>query len=226
MSISRVRAFVALAFAVAVIAATAAVTSPAQAYSSPAIWVGSPVDGTWGTYPYADTTPSGGHHTVFKASPRNDWSVDLPTGSGQAVVLYVAPSNSAYNNQVTTKVTQIIDNDACRYGGGGDLVTVGVYYNNTLYGHTSYTHLKRDPSLYVGKTVSRWGTTLGTVAHLSGAATGGSNCWTGPHVHMELRAQTQYACWNRTYTNFASLWRTNFVGFVSGPLTSAAVACP
>src|SRR4051794_25641601 len=63
-------------------------TSPAAAYQSPAIWVGSPVSGTWGMPGDASTTPSGGHHKLYKASPQNDWSVDLPTGAGTAAYLY------------------------------------------------------------------------------------------------------------------------------------------
>lgn len=200
--------------------------SSAQAYSSPNIWVGSPVSGTWGQPGDSSTTPDGGHHLLVKASPPNDWAGDLPTGAGD-VTLYVAPSNSAYNNAVTTKVTQIIDDSACKNGGGGDLVTVGIYYNGSPYGQATYAHLDRDPGLYVGKAVPRWNTRLGGVAQLSGGATGGGDCWTGPHVHLELRAQTQYACWNKGYSYAGyPISRTNFVGFVSGPLSGAAQRCP
>lgn len=212
---------------VAVATSLAVGAAPAHAYADPLIWVGSPVDGTWGTRPYADTTPAGGHHRLVKATPRNDWSVDLRTGAGSDVYLYAAPSNSAFNNAVTARVTQIVDDNACSAGGGGDFVTVGIYYNGTLYGHATYAHLDRDGSLYVGKPISRWGTWLGKVASLTGGATGGSNCWTGPHVHFELRAQSpHWSCWNRTYANFVNLYRTNFVGFVSGPLsTTRAMPC-
>jgi hypothetical protein len=190
----------------------------APAYPSPAIWVGSPINGRWGGQSPAS------HHRLVKAQPQNDWAVDLP--STGTVQLYVAASNPAYNARVTTKVTQIVDNAACRSGGGGDFVTVGIYYNGTLYGHATYAHLDRNPVLYVGRPVSRWGALLGSVARLSGSATGGSNCWTGPHVHFELRAQTQYACWNRGLWAGHPLAKTNFVGFVSGPLASYSRPCP
>lgn len=127
---------------------------------------------------------------------------------------------------MTTKIT-LVDDNACTNGGGGDFVTVGVYYNGTLYGRATFAHIDRDGSLYVGKPVPRWGTYLGNVANLSGGSTGGSNCWTGPHVHFELRAETNYACWNRGYDRAGyPLTHTNFLGFLSGPLTAAATACP
>jgi hypothetical protein len=199
----------------------------AQAYTSPNIWVGSPVAGTWGCCRDWGTTAGGGHHRLVKASPRNDWATDLTSGAGSAAYLYAAPSNSALNNAVTAKIIQIVDDNACANGGGGDFVTVGIYYNGTLYGRATYAHLDRDGSLYVGKPVSRWGTYLGSVAQLSGGATGGPSCWTGAHVHFELRAETNYACWNRGYTSAGyPLGRENFLGFLSGPLGGAATACP
>ena len=218
---------VGIAFLAVSAGAVALDATPAEAYSSPAIWVGSPVDGTWGCCGDWGTTPGGGHHKLVKASPGNDWAGDLPSGAGSAVYLYAAPSNSAYNGNVTARVTQIVDDSACANGGGGDFVTIGIYYNGTLYGRATYAHLDRNGSLAVGQSISRWGTWLGNVANLSGSATGGANCWTGPHVHFEMRAETQYACWNRGYTYAGyPVSRTNFLGFLSGPLSSAATACP
>jgi hypothetical protein len=138
----------------------------------------------------------------------------------------VAPSNSAYNTQVTARVTQLIRGNACRLGGGADLVTIGIYYNGASYGQVTYAHLIASSSLYVGKAVPRWGTYLGYVATSVDPGPAGSDCWTGPHVHTELRATTQYACWNRGYILGSSLQRTNFIGFVSGPLATYARACP
>lgn len=197
--------------------------TPASAYQSPLIWVGSPIAGTWGESPQT-------HHLLYKASPSNDWATDV-AGSNQSAYLYVAPSNAAYNSGVSTRVSQIIDDAACAYGGGGDLVTVQILYNGTSYGQVTYAHLDRNPNLYVGQPVARWGTWLGNVANLwdgHGGGTGGSNCWTGPHVHTELRATTQYACWNRTYAPYASsLGPSNFIGFISGPLSySGKSPCP
>lgn len=203
--------------------------APVNAYQSPLIWVGSPVQARWGQTPAS-------HICLAKAAPANDWCTDLytPDGrSGQPAYLYVAPSNSAYNNAVTTKVTQIIDNNACRLGGGGDLVTVGIYYNGVSYGQVTYAHLDRNPSLYVGMPIARWGSWLGNMASLAngnggGPGPGGANCWTNPHVQTELRATTQYACWNRGYVPYSSnLSRSNFIGFISGPLNySGKTPCP
>ncbi|MGH9154973.1 MAG: hypothetical protein ACRD1K_03785 [Acidimicrobiales bacterium] len=186
------------------------------------------MNGTWGLAGDASTTPAGGHHKLAEASPQNDFAGDLTnTGPGQAAYLYVAPSNSAYNGRVTTVVSQIIDDNACRLGGGGDLVTVQIRFDGATVGQVTYAHLDRNSALYIGQPVNRWGTYLGTTANLSGGATGGSGCWTGPHVHAELRASSNYACWNRGYSPGQGISRSNFVGFVSGPsLTSYSRACP
>ncbi|WP_422770484.1 hypothetical protein ACN28C_27865 [Plantactinospora sp. WMMC1484] len=203
--------------------------APASAYQSPLIWVGSPVSARWGESPSS-------HICLAKASPANDWCTDLYTpdgSSGQPAYLYVAPSNSAYDSAVTTKVSQIIDDSACRLGGGGDLVTVQIFYNGASYGQVTYAHLDRNPSLYVGQWVGRWGTYLGNMANLAngnggGPGPGGASCWTGPHIHTELRATTQYACWNRGYVPYQSnLVTPNFIGFVSGPLNYGGKSpCP
>jgi hypothetical protein len=212
--------------AIVLLLSVVAGTMPAQAYSSPSIWVGSPVKGTWGAEGDSSTTPNGDHHRLVKASPQNDWAVDLPSLAGTDVYLYVAPSDSRHK-AISTRVSQIIDDSACRLGGGGDLVTVSVYFNEMLYGQVTYAHLDRDGSLYVGKQIPRWGTHLGKVANLPPGATGGSNCWTGPHVHFEMRAETQKACWNKGYSYSGyPVSRTNFLGFVSGPLSGTATRCP
>ena len=211
------------ALAIAALLLSLVFSTPASAYQSPAIWVGSPISGTWGESPAT-------HHILFKASPQNDWATDIAAGAGQSAYLYVAPSDSVYNAAVTTRVRQIIDNSACRYGGGGDLVTVEVFYNGTSYGQVTYAHLERNPNLYQGQWINRWGTKLGTIANLwdgSGGGTGGSGCWTGPHIHTELRATTQYACWNKGYRSGSWLNSSNFIGFISGPLSSSGkTACP
>jgi hypothetical protein len=217
-----------IGLALVLTAAIPLTSRPAEAAAAPAIWVGSPVNGTWGVSGIGSTTPAGNHHRLVKASPQNDWAVDLSrTGAGPAAILYVAPSNAAYNSRVTTRVGQIIDNSACANGGGGDLVTIRILFDGVTVGQVTYAHLNRNPALAVGQNVTRWGTQLGTVANLTGGATGGANCWTGPHVHTELRATTNYACWNRGFRTGQGLSRSNFIGFVSGPaLAGTARACP
>jgi hypothetical protein len=165
--------------------------------TAPPIWVGSPVTGTWGNSGRPGSTPAGGHHLLGKTTPSNEWAVDLPVGSGVAVLLFVAAADPANDAAVTTTITQINDNDACLNGGGGDFVTVGIYYQAALVGHVTFAHLDREPSLQVGASVPRWGAKLGRVANLKGKATGGSRCWTGPHVHLEMRAHSQASCWTR-----------------------------
>lgn len=201
---------------------------PSAAHHQPAIWVGSPVKGTWGLAGQPGTTPAGGHHKLVKANPQNDWAVDLTNipNTNRAAYLYVAPSNSGLNNRVTTTVHQIIDNNVCRLGGGGDLVTIAIRLDGTVVGHVSYAHLDRNPNLRVGQRVGRWGTWLGNAANLTAATSGGSGCWTGRHVHFEARASSHYACWNKGYTPGYRVNRTNFLGFTTGPLNSYATRCP
>lgn len=198
-------------------------TPSQQPHPTPPIWVGSPVDGRWGTAGLPGSTPAGRHHTLGKASPRNQWAVDVPSGRGTAVNLYVgSPSQDA---AITTAVTQIVDNDACLAGGGGDFVTIGIYYDGRIVGRVTYAHLDRSPALRVGTSVARWGTTLGTVASLQGDATGGSNCWTGPHVHIELGAAGAAACWIGDYRPGSPLDRADPLGYISGPVGEFANPC-
>ena len=194
--------------------------------AAPPIWVGSPVTGTWGNSGRPGSTPAGGHHLLGKTSPFNEWAVDLPVGAGNAVLLFVAAADPANDAAVTTAITQINDNDACLLGGGGDFVTVGIYYQTALVGHVTFAHLDREPSLQVGASVPRWGANLGKVASLRGKATGGSRCWTGPHVHLEMRANSQAACWNRGQTVGRRLRQGDLLGFVSGALSTAVAPCP
>lgn len=128
------------------------------------------------------------------------------------------------NGRVTARVTQIIDNNTCRVGGGGDTVTIGLYFDGVLKGRATYAHLARDPGLYVGKVVNRWGTWLGSVERNLAP---NADCWTGPHVHFEMRAEREYSCWNKGLRTGYALSRTNFLGFVSGPTTAgASQRCP
>ncbi|WP_203914071.1 hypothetical protein [Rhizocola hellebori] len=193
---------------------------------APPIWVGSPVATTWGNAGRPGSTPAGGHHLLGKTTPSNEWAVDLPVGAGAAVLLYVAAADPANDAAITTTITQINDDDACIKGGGGDFVTVGIFFRTALVGHVTYAHLDRDPSLTVGASVPRWGANLGKVANLRGRATGGSSCWTGPHVHLEMRAQSQAACWNRGHSVGRKVRQSDSLGFVSGALGAAVAPCP
>lgn len=74
--------------------------------------------------------------------------------SRQGVYLYAAPSDSAYSGNVTARVLHIVDDSTCRLGGGGDFVTVGIYFNGTLYGRATYAHLDRSPNLHSGLLVT------------------------------------------------------------------------
>jgi hypothetical protein len=200
----------------AVWATLLAPATPAHALvaEGPAIWVGSPVDATWGLPDDASTTPAGPHHLLANADPSNDWAVDLTNvGSDRAVYIYAAPNDTSLNDRISATVTQITA--SCRNGGGGQMITVEFYLDGSLpVGSATYAHLDLDPSMYVGRPVSRWGTYLGQAGN---SFASDPNCWTGPHVHLELRSDRHYACWNRGYSDPGHpLYRTNFVGFVGG----------
>ncbi|GHJ44126.1 hypothetical protein Cs7R123_14680 [Catellatospora sp. TT07R-123] len=192
---------------------------PVAAVPQPAVSVGSPVDGRWGRAGEPGSTPAGDHHRLGKATPMNQWAVDLRVPAGTPVVFGVA----ADHGTVTAEITQIVDGDACRAGGGGDFVTVGLYHEGVLLGRVTYAHLRRDRKLRVGSPVAPKAV-LGTVAALDGENTGGPACWTGPHVHLELRSETGGACW-RDRAPGTRVRRGEVVGFVSGPLGRSPTVC-
>lgn len=206
--------------------------SPAAAYG-PDLWVGSPIDGFWNADP-------AGHHVFKKLSDmgvRSDWAVDISRRSDQSVssfvnqdvIVYAAASDPAVDEQLSAQVVYVVKDNACAGGGGGDLVVVEFSQAGVgAIGRAVYGHVRTSFGAGAQATpISRWGGVVGTVADLSGSATGGSNCWTGPHVHLELRAQHDYACWNKGYSIGSTVNPTNFVGFTAGgQLARSARACP
>ncbi|MBS44154.1 MAG: hypothetical protein CMH83_13515 [Nocardioides sp.] len=217
-----------LATAMVMVGLQAAAPRNAAATTTPAIWVGSPIRGTWGVPGDTSTTPGccPAHHMLFKASPRNDWSVDLssiPSGDDR-VLLYAAPSDGRLASRVSARVLQLIDDNACRYGGGGDLVTVGIYFDNVLRGRVTFAHVARNPALRVNGTISRWG---GWIGNVDRGIRRDPACWTGPHVHFEMRAEREYSCWNKGLRTGNGLSRSNFLGFITGPTTArSSQRCP
>jgi len=189
-------------------------SKPAEA---PLVWAGSPVESQWdGGEP---ASPPSVHHWLANARDQGDWAVDLPTASGQKVVLYVAPE--ARGTAVTTKVDQI--GAACANGrNGGSFDTVGIYSGSLRAGSITYAHI--NPSVRLGQTLNRWGSVVGTVG--SGYPRN-SACWTGPHVHLQMYSTKRYSCYNKGYTHNYPVHRTNFVGFTGGNKASAPRrACP
>jgi hypothetical protein len=186
---------------------------PAPAPSN-AVWIGSPVNGMWAWF--ASSLPA--NHPI---SYGGDWSVDLPTASGQDVNLYAAPQYSSL--AVTTVVEKVAP--ACRSGlisDGGYQVVVGIYNGSTKIGKAIYAHI--NPTVSVGQTIPRWGTRLGTIGSYTHNANG---CWDGEHVHFELYSQKNYACFNKGYALQQAVYRTNFIGYTGGNFANhQRAACP
>ena len=186
---------------------------PSQATTN-AVWVGSPVNGTWAYY--ASSLPAS-HHIVWGS----DWSVDLPAGGGQEVILYVAPQDSRLS--VTTRVDKVQATCASgRISDGGYMVEIGIYNGSSKIGRVNYAHIQ--PSVSQGQVVSRWGSRIGTVGSYTRNPTG---CWDGEHVHVEMYSQANYACFNKGFGLRQAVNRTNFIGFTGGNFASRQrAACP
>ena len=181
---------------------------------SNAVWIGSPVNGIWA---WVTSSLPANHHIVYGG----DWSVDLPTGGGQDVILYAAPQYSSLS--VTTVVEEVAP--ACgsgRISDGGYRVAVGIYNGSSKIGRAVYAHI--NPSVSAGQTISRWGTKLGTVGSYRHDPYG---CWDGEHVHFELYSQAHYACFNRGFAFRQAVSRTNFIGYTGGNFANGPrAACP
>lgn len=191
----------ALAAVVATVVVAALTTATASAGPVlPEIWAGSPVSGTW-------NSDARSHHWLANASDQGDWATDIAVAAGTPVVTYIAPQNGGYD--VTTRVDQI--GAGCRSGDGAGFVTVGVYASGTRVGSVTYGHVR--PGVAVGQWISRWGATIGTVA---GGLPVDANCWTGPHIHLQMFNVSKYSCFNRGYGVGSVVDPSNFVGFTGG----------
>ncbi|MBB4910575.1 M23 family metallopeptidase [Actinophytocola algeriensis] len=186
-------------------------TSTAAA-AEPAVWVGSPLAATW---PTGSSLPSQ-HHIPYNG----DWSADLQSVRvGAPVVLYAAPQNGSTSVSARVEIVR----PACASGviaDGGYRVTVGLFTGGTKIGSATYAHI--NPSVSQGATIPRWNTQLGVVGNYRS-----SSCWTGPHVHVELYSQHNYACYNRGWAPGQAMSPTNFIGFTGGAFASGQrAACP
>lgn len=126
------------------------------------------------------TSAPGQHHVPYGG----DWSMDLATGAGTPV--RVRLSHASGSLSLTVRSVR----SACAAGiaYGGRLVEVGVTVGGAYLGWILYSHL--NPSVSVGQSLSV-GQQIGT---LWNGNPPNENCWTGPHVHVELRNERHYAC--------------------------------
>lgn len=194
--------------------------------SRPAIWVGSPVNGTW---PKTTWSSPSKHHTFYNGQAyRGDFGLDIQSvAKGTPVYLYAAPNNTSLNSRIEAKVLDV--RAGCGSGkisDGGYVVIVGFYKDSTsnpLIGTVKYNHVQ--PSVRKGQIVGRWGTKIGTVG--GGYRYNPNGCWAGTHVHMELTNWHHYACYNRGFRLGQRIYKTNFVGHLGGDYARAAKQpCP
>lgn len=203
-------------------------TTSADAAVDPEIWLGSPYNGNWTSsvgcpapYPSDVCSEPQYHHVEYAGraglSSGQAWATDVgnvPVGT--AVHLYAAPQVSS--TSVTARVQTVTP--ACASGvvsQGGYVVVVVFYSGSTKVGYAAFAHV--NPSVATGQTISRWGTTLGTVGSYSR-----NSCWTGVHTHIELGNVHNYSCFNKGWAP-GNPWgshmnATNFIGFIGGDRTS------
>lgn len=200
------------------------------ATTDPAVWIGSPFNGTWpnldgcpATYPSPDCSLPSVHHILYyNGAYLDDWAADLQSVSyGTGVYLYAAPQDTSQT--ITARVETV--GPACaddQIGDGGYRVSVAFYDGATRIGTVTYVHVNL--AVYQGETISRWGTLIGTVGGPYNKAAG---CWKGPHVHIEMSSQHNYACYNRGWHPGQPMDAKNFIGFIGGDYASARrQACP
>jgi hypothetical protein len=201
----------------------------------PAVWIGSPVNGTWPNtagcagagYPSDACSLPTVHHTVYSSSfdwgtTINDWAADdQGVPAGRRVMLYAAPVNGGYT--VSAHVDAV--GAACasgRISDGGYRITIGIYAGSTKIGTVTYAHV--NPSVSAGQWINRWGTQVGTVGSYNW-----TSCWQGAHVHLEMANRHNYSCFSNIFTRYpgAQLSETNFQGYLGGSYASAPRrACP
>lgn len=167
------------------------------------------------TFPSAACSWPTVHQTPFGG----DWATDLTASSGSSVVVYAAPQNSAL--PITARVLSV--GPTCASGNlaaGGSAVKVGFYYNGSEIGWALYGHI--NPSVQAGQTISRWGTTLGTLGSYAW-----NSCWRGVNLHFEMYSVRHYACYNRGWQPGQAVNPTNFLGYTGGNFAgSPRQACP
>ncbi len=212
--------------ALILIGVPALTTTPASASTpDPAIWIGSPVYGSWpstagcagAVYPSASCSLPTVHHIAYATSYNwgtglNDWAADLQsvTANSTPVRVYAAPVYSGY--VVSARVDRVAA--ACASGvitDGGYQVQVGFYVGGLKVGSATYAHI--NPTVYAGQWIPRWGATVGYVG-----AYNWSSCWQGVHVHVELSSRHNYSCFSAIFTRYpgARIYESNFVGYIGG----------
>jgi hypothetical protein len=196
-------------------AATAQTTGAAEE-----VWIGTPFSTTLhkksecGTTEYSCPFPWK-HWTEYGG----DWSIDLRKEASSSVYLYAAPQHT--RDSVTAKVERV--SEACANGNqGGKVVRVGVYVNGKSIGTIAYSHVVT--SLKKDDKIDRWGGKIGT---LFSTTVKNDQCWTGPHLHLEVSSKKGYSCYNKGLLPSAKFSEKDFIGFVSGARASSRKkSCP
>jgi hypothetical protein len=198
--ISRRRAALAAAAVLSVLMAGAA---PARATSERATIL-SPAAGS------LSSSPQEPHHTPYGG----DWSVDVAGAAGR-------PVHARFSNVSGSLGLSVVGTfEPCAYpngGTGGSGVRVQVSVDGVVLGVVNYSHLSNARG--VGPLNN--GDQIGTM--VAGKKT---SCWTGPHVHMEPRNASKFACFQPIPLG-SSLGAGTKLGVIGGEFAGAKnQACP
>lgn len=202
--------------------------------STTPVWVGAPFRGA---YAGTNNRPAGslpGRHTPVYTVPgynyTHDWSMDFYAPAGTDVMVFAAPKNSVYNNEITAQVLSV--RAACGsgvIGNGGYVVIVGIVHAGVRVGSVAYAHVNPDfdrngvtnsTDISFRGTVSRWGGYIGKVGSYVR-----NSCWdvgttNGHHVHVEFANVKNYACY-RDLAPGSVISQGEFMGYVGGAYASA-----
>lgn len=179
--------------------------SPAMAAPPPA-QAGMPFTGQWAynadvSPPYTDSNSS--HPSVHHVPGGGDWGTDLYAPAGTAVKLRVTSSGAlTFSWRATT-------NGTC-----GRRTQLNVFVDGVHVGWLYYEHL----SGAVKSGAITNGMTLGTVAN-AGA------CNAGPHIHVEFKNATNYACYTDNGRPGVKLSEGAALGMLGSANTGAKQAC-
>jgi hypothetical protein len=174
--------------------------------SAAQVVAGMPFTGKWAynvnvNPPYTDSNSS---HPSVHTNYYGDWATDIYAADGTAVKLHVSSSDG------TLSFYWIARTD----GTCGHRAVIGVRVNGTDVGSIYYEHLA---NAVTSGTITN-GMTIGNVHDWGG-------CNPGPHVHVELKNTSNFACYTDWGHPGASLLEGDSLGQLGSSNTGSRQAC-
>jgi hypothetical protein len=168
--------------------------------------VGMPFTGQWAynvnvNPPYTDSNSS---HPSVHANYYGDWSTDIYAAEGAAVKLHVSSPDGALSFYWISRA-----DGAC-----GHRTVIGVRVNGVDVGSVYYEHLA---NAVTSGTITN-GMTVGNVHNWG-------RCNPGPHVHVELKNVSNYACWVDNGRPGVTVNEEDPIGVIGSSNTGAKQAC-